>query len=267
MKNMKTIVGVAGCLLLLVLFGSCGQEQMFTENRTLEMSTEGLRVMEINGGNGDIGITGTAAAETITVRGNISVSGEDTEKIREMIGNQLVFTLEKRGNRAVLNARFAKSFFLVSMFLDRGRKIDIDIEVPDSLELAVADDGGNLYIAEMKNDIVINDEDGSCILENITAKSVKIIDNAGPVIVTNAAADIDIIDKSGDIELSRCGGEMRITDTTGDLLLEMCKGALYIDDSTGKITVEEHTGDITIKARSRGDVSLRNVNGQIIQNY
>ena len=188
-------------------------------------------------------------------------------KIREMISNQLLFTLEKRGNRAVLHAHFAESFFLLSLFQDRGRKIDVNIELPASLELEVTDKGGNLYISDMDNDMVIHDEDGSCIVENISAKSVEIIDNAGPVLLTDVVSDIDISDKSGDVELSLCSGEIRIIDTTGDLLLEMCKGALYIEDSTGKISVEDHKGDVSIKARGRGDVSLQNVQGQVIQNY
>lgn len=264
---MKIVAGLIVSLMLLFLIVGCAPQRVFTENRALELATEGVQVLEITGGNGDIGIKGTASAKQINVSGDISISGEDTGKIREMISNQLIFTLEKRGNRAVLHTHFTKSFFLLSMFLDRGRKIDVNIELPPSLKLSVTDNGGNLYIADMKNDIVVHDEDGVCIVENVSAKSVEITDNAGQLVLSNVLSDIDILDKSGDIELSLCSGKTQITDTTGDLMLEMCKGPLSIDDSTGKITVEDHNGDVTIVARGRGDVSLQNVTGKIIQNY
>ena len=77
MKKMRTIAGILGVLVSLFLFGSCSQEEVFTEKRELEMAAEGVRVLEINGGNGDIGINGSPSMESIAVTGNITVSGED----------------------------------------------------------------------------------------------------------------------------------------------------------------------------------------------
>lgn len=264
---MKTTVVIVGCLLAAAVFTGCAPGEVYKEGRSLELSKEGISVLEIIGGDGDIGIKGSDTAETIGVTADIEIAGDDTGKIRETLEKQLVFTLVKRGNRAVLESHFQSSFFILSLFLDRGRSIDLNIEVPSSLELSVTDNGGNLYISDMKNDIVIHDGDGSCVIENIRAKSVEIIDTSGPVMVTNVSGNIEINDKSEDIEISSCSGDIEIIDTTGAVLIDMCRGNLTIDDSTGAVSVEDHTGDVTLHARGRGDVSLQNVTGRVIQNY
>lgn len=264
---MKTVIWIVGCAVLFFIFAGCAAEKVYTEGKGLELEASGIRVLEITSGNGDMGIKGSDKAEAITVNADIEVMEDDPAEIREIIEQQLKFTLEKRANRAVLDAHFAKSFFLLSLFLDKGRSISLNIEVPSSLELNIHDGGGNLYISDMKNDLIVVDEDGTCVLENISADSIKVSDAAGVLILTNVRGKIELEDKSEDIELSGCEGEIRITDTTDSILVEQCKGPLYIDDSVGQIVVEDHAGAVTIHARGRGDVTLRNVNGEIIQNY
>jgi len=267
MKKMIKIGWVSVIIPILFILAGCAAGTMYTEQKSLDLEMDGIRVLEIICGNGDVGIKGESGGNTLQVTGDIEVSGEDTQKIRDTLNKELVFTVEKRGNRAVLESHFKKSFFLISMFQDQGRSIHMNIEVPDRIKLEIQDNGGNLYISDMKSDITLVDEDGNCVIENVQAGTVEIKDNAGTVTLIDITANIEIDDKSDDIELSGCSGRIQITDTTDALYMDMCSGPLFINDSAGEITIENHTGDVTIEARGRGNITLQNIKGQIIQNF
>jgi DUF4097 and DUF4098 domain-containing protein YvlB len=261
--NMKKLF--AG-IFLIGLFAGCSQEAQYTETESLELPAAGFRMLEINSGDGDIGIRGIDGAEAITVAGEIAVAGKDSESIRKALKNQMAFTLQERGNTAVLTAEFRKTFFLLDLFLGETRNIDLNISVPSDIEIKVRDGDGDMYISGMKSDLSITDDGGKIDIQNVKG-NVEILDNAGHLFLTKVSGKIQIDDKSEDIELKNCSGPIQIVDTTGAVSLYHCSGALTIEDSGGEIYIEEHDGDVRLKVRGRGGITLKNIRGDLIQNY
>ena len=261
--NMKLLI--AG-ILLIFLFAGCSQEAQYTETETLELKASGLRVIEINAGDGDIGIRGVDGADTITVTGEIDIAGKDSGTVRQALEKQMDFTLQERGNTAVLTAEFRKTFFLLDLFLGETRNIGLNISVPSDIEIKVRDGDGDMYISDMKSDLSITDDGGKIDIQNVKG-NVEILDNAGHIFLTKVSGKIQIDDKSEDIELKNCSGPIQIVDTTGAVSLYHCSGALTIEDSGGEIYIEEHDGDVRLKVRGRGGITLKNIRGDLIQNY
>ena len=261
--NMKLLI--AG-ILLIFLFAGCSQEAQYTETETLELKASGLRVIEINAGDGDIGIRGVDGADTITVTGEIDIAGKDSGTVQQALEKQMDFTLQERGNTAVLTAEFRKTFFLLDLFLGETRNIDLNISVPSDIEIKVRDGDGDMYISDMKSDLSITDDGGKIDIQNVKG-NVEILDNAGHIFLSKVSGKIQIDDKSEDIELKNCSGPIQIVDTTGAVSLYHCSGALTIEDSGGEIYIEEHDGDVRLKVRGRGGITLKNIRGDLIQNY
>lgn len=249
------------------LLAACSAGSGHSEQKTLEMSAEGIDVLEIVSGSGDLGITGDAAAQDISVTADIELGTSDSVEIAETLADRLLFTLEKRGNRAVLELGFRKRFFLLELFQPSGGTVHADITVPAGMKLDIQNDGGDLYLAGMKGDLEIIDGEGECIIEQVTAGSITLEDAAGPISMSGIQGNIEISDKSEAIELSGCSGQIEINDTTDEILVDGCSGELIIIDTGGQISVANHSGDVTIQARGRGDVTLENISGQIIQNF
>jgi len=261
--NMKLLI--AG-ILLIFLFAGCSQEAQYTETETLELKASGLRVIEINAGDGDIGIRGVDGADTITVTGEIDIAGKDSGTVRQALEKQMDFTLQERGNTAVLTAEFRKTFFLLDLFLGETRNIGLNISVPSDIEIKVRDGDGDMYISDMKSDLSITDDGGKIDIQNVKG-NVEILDNAGHIFLTKVSGKIQIDDKSEDIELKNCSGPIQIVDTTGAVSLYHCSKALTIEDSGGEVYIEEHDGDVRLKVRGRGGITLKNIRGDLIQNY
>lgn len=261
--NMKLLI--AG-ILLIFLFAGCSQEAQYTETETLELKASGLRVIEINAGDGDIGIRGVDGADTITVTGEIDIAGKDSGTVRQALEKQMDFTLQERGNTAVLTAEFRKTFFLLDLFLGETRNIGLNISVPSDIEIKVRDGDGDMYISDMKSVLSITDDGGKIDIQNVKG-NVEILDNAGHIFLTKVSGKIQIDDKSEDIELKNCSGPIQIVDTTGAVSLYHCSKALTIEDSGGEVYIEEHDGDVRLKVRGRGGITLKNIRGDLIQNY
>lgn len=261
--NMKRLI--AG-ILLIFLFAGCSQEAQYTETETLELEVSGLRMIEINAGDGDIGIRGVDGSDTISVTGEIDIAGKDSGTVRQVLEKQMDFSLEGRGNTAVLTARFRKLFFLLDLFQGQTRKLNLDVRVPSTIEVVIIDGDGDLYISDIRNDVTVTDNGGKIDIQNVRG-DIEVSDHAGSMVLTDTAGKIQIEDKSEDIELEKCSGPVQIVDTTGAIRVFRCTGSLSIEDSGGEIYIEEHEGDVRLKARGRGDIVLKGIRGDLIQNY
>ncbi len=252
--------------IVLLLVSGCAPETSFSETQELALPIDGIRIIEIKSGNGDVGIRGVAQLSEIKVTAEVEIRGKDSKRIRETLENQLVLTLEKRSNTAVFNGYFKNAVFPLSLFLKQYRKVHINIDVPAHLEAAVTDEDGNLYISGMRNDVSVQDDAGKIVLENIAGR-LSIEDLAGDIILDAVKGSVEIDDKGGEVELKNSSGSIYIVDTTDGIRLSSCSGPVRIRDAGGKIIIENHTGEIQIRARGRGDVTLKNIDGDVIQNY
>lgn len=287
---MRKLKRVAIILSFLVLVFSCSNTVEITETRELSLSAGSVEFIEIHAGPGELDITGvpggrniTAEAEVIATGGSTdgeegnSDTGQPAEKEEEPEGEtinsettdsiekKVDLELEKRGNRAVLTARAVPTLFFLEWFDFGTSLIHLDVRVPDTIEVRVWDSDGDMYIQNMNSPLIIEDGAGNITVENCRGE-MEIRDEAGDIFTTDFAGEITISDEAGDIELSSVRGDISIDDNQGNISIENVTGDVSLYDKTGSITVEAVTGDVKITAGGKGNVRIRNIDGNIQQN-
>jgi len=92
----------------------------------------------------------------------IQVADRNGDKARTVIESDLMLTLEKHGDIAVLSADFKERRW------DFGDspKLELVVRMPDTLSLAVGDGSGSISVSDVSGAIEIEDDSGSIILTN-----------------------------------------------------------------------------------------------------
>ena len=83
----------------------------YTEDRSLELPTAGVELLEIDAGAGSLEVTSSPELERIQVDAQIRVADADDDEARELIESDLRLTLEKRDDTALLHAHFDHGFW------------------------------------------------------------------------------------------------------------------------------------------------------------
>ena len=211
----------------------------YTEDRTLELDTDGVSSLDIDAGSGSLVITGVEDLSKILVTATINVPDEDDDDAREMIEKGLRLSLEKAQDEARLIADFKDR----SWSWGDSPSVDLDVQVPHGLALVVDDGSGSIKIIDVRSHVIVDDGSGSLSIEG--AKSVKVDDGSGSVTVVDVSGDVDIEDGSGSITVEKVGG------------------SVTIDDGSGGIDVEDVEHDLTIIDDGSGGLNASNVRGEV----
>ena len=139
-----------------------GAASKYEEQRDLNLSTSGINVVIIDTGADSLVITGVAGADEIVATATIQVPDRNGDKARKVIESDLVLTLEKRGDIAVLSADFKERRW------DFGDSpsLELVVRMPNKLSLAVGDGSGSISVSDVSGAIEIEDDSGSIILTN-----------------------------------------------------------------------------------------------------
>jgi len=211
----------------------------YTEDRDLELDTDGVSSFEINAGGGSLVITGVEDLHQILVTATIKVPDEDDNDAQEIIEKGLRLSLEKASDEARLEAYFESR----SWGWRDSPTIDLDVQVPHGLALVVDDGSGSMKIIDANSDIRIDDGSGSVRIEG--ASSVDIDDGSGSITIVSVSGDVNIEDGSGSITVQQVGG------------------SVTIDDGSGSINVEDVEHDLVIVDDGSGGLNATNVRGVI----
>jgi hypothetical protein len=211
----------------------------YTEDRDLELDTDGVSGLEIDAGGGSLVVTGVEDLHTILVTATINVPDEGADDAQEIIEKSLRLSLEKVRDAAHLKAFFEDK----SWGWGDSPTVDLDVRVPHGLALNVDDGSGSMKIIDVRSDVTIDDGSGSLAVEGAT--SVAIDDGSGSVTVVGVSGDVEIEDGSGSITVKRVGG------------------SVTIDDGSGSIDVEDVEHDLIIIDDGSGGLKASNVRGVI----
>jgi len=211
----------------------------YTEDRDLELDTDGVSSFEINAGGGSLVVTGVEDLHQILVAATINVPDGDEDDARELIEKKLRLSLEKSRDEARLDAYFED----VSWSWGDSPTVDLDVRVPQGLALVVDDGSGSMKIIDARSDIKVDDGSGSVHIEG--ASSVDIDDGSGSLTIVSVSGDVDIEDGSGSITVRQVGG------------------SVTIDDGSGGIDVEDVEHDLVIVDDGSGGLNASNVRGII----
>ncbi|MEJ2128527.1 MAG: hypothetical protein P8X81_06740 [Woeseiaceae bacterium] len=211
----------------------------YTEDRNLELDADGLTGFEIDAGAGSLVVTGVEDLQKILVTATIKVPDKDDDDALEMIEKNMRLSLDNVRGEARLIADF-QSF---GWSWGDSPTIDLDVQVPYGLALAVDDGSGSIRIDDVRSAVIVDDGSGSLRIQGAT--SVKIDDGSGSVTVTDVSGNVDIEDGSGSITVERVGGSVTIDDGSGGIDVNDVEHDLtIIDDGSGGLNATNVRGDV-----------------------
>jgi hypothetical protein len=211
----------------------------YEETRNLNLDAAGIDGVEIEAGAGSLEIRGSADAKAISVTAIIQVPAKE-EKARKIVENDLVLTLERVGDSAVLKGYFESS----GWSWGDSPSVQLTVEVPDRMTLEIEDGSGSIKVWDVSGDIKV--EDGSGSLE-----------------MTNVGGDIDIEDGSGSLVVDGVGGDISIDDGSGSITVKNVRGSVTVDDGSGGINVSDVGADLIIEDDGSGSLNFARINGRV----
>jgi DUF4097 and DUF4098 domain-containing protein YvlB len=194
----------------------------YTESRDLEITANGVELLQIDAGAGEIVIRGDAQAANIKVRAVIRVDDSEADA-RAMIAKGLVLSLETKRGTAKLQSYFDDHFWRT-----HDAVVDLEVRVPQGLALFVDDGSGAIHIEDVFGDVRIDDGSGPINVSH--AIDVSIDDGSGSITISSASGDVWIDDGSGDINIRDVEGSVTIDGGSGSVQLADIRGAIYQSD-------------------------------------
>ena len=211
----------------------------YTEDRTLELDTDGISRLDIDAGAGALVITGASDIDRIVVTATINVPDQDEEDALEIIEKRLRLSLNENDGEARLEAFFENS----GWSWGDSPSVDLDVRVPHGLELFVDDSSGSLEIIDAQSKVEIDDGSGSIKVAGVT--SLVIDDGSGSIKVTDVAGDVEIEDGSGSIKVEKVGGGVTIDDGSGSIdVNDVELDLVIVDDGSGSLDATNVRGDV-----------------------
>jgi hypothetical protein len=214
----------------------------FEEKRNLELDARNISGIEVESRAGSLEITGVSGSDQILVTAIIRVPTRNEEKADKIIADDLVLTLEKKGEKAILRG-----------FFDEGGwnwgdspHVRLEVSIPDRFALDVADSSGSIVVSDVAGAIEIDDSSGSIQMDNV----------GGP---------IHIMDSSGSIAVVGVGDDISIEDGSGSIKVRDVAGSVTIDDGSGSISVRNVEKDLIILGDGSGSVNFANIQGTVEQ--
>ena len=212
----------------------------YQEVRELEIDAAGISDFFIDAGAGSMTVIGESNTDSIRVTATIQVDEGSDEKAREFIEKSLTLTLDRNGDRAVL-----QSFFKDSVWGGIDGSVALEVVMPAGVPLRVDDGSGSIVIEDINANVDVDDGSGSLKIYNVGA--VKVDDGSGSIDINGASGDVDIVDGSGSITVTKVGG------------------SVTIDDGSGSINIHDVEKDLIIKEDGSGGLSVSNVRGAVDQ--
>lgn len=212
----------------------------YEEQRDLNLSASGIDTVDIDAGSGSLEITGVSGADEIAVTATILVPDRDDDKARRIIESDLVLTLEKQGDTAVLKAYFNQA----SWHFGDSPSVQLVVRMPDSLNLSVDDGSGSMSVADISG-------------------AIDVKDGSGSITMTNVGGEVQIIDGSGSISVAGVGGDISIDDGSGSIRIREVAGSVVIDDGSGSIDVSDVEQDLIIVNDGSGGLDFSDIKGRV----
>ncbi len=211
----------------------------FKDVRELEVDATGVSGMQIDAGAGTLDVRGVKGADQISVTATIEIENTKDDEAYEFMEKHLVLSLATKGEQVHLKAGLENG----PWFDNYNARVNLEVEMPESLSLVVDDSSGSMRIADLVGPVKIDDSSGSIDVSGVGALEVE--------------------DGSGSIDIERVAGDVRIDDGSGSITVREVKGSVYIDDGSGSIKVRHVDQDLVVTNAGSGSLSYANVAGVV----
>lgn len=214
---------------------------------SLIISTDQLKMLEVESGSGELVIIGVDNVNEITVKADIYTDKDSNYDL----------SLKKVGSRAVL---VAKNSSTSGFWNGSSPSIDLHVTVPKALALDIDDGSGSIDIKNINNKVTIEDGSGDMSVKNIQG-DLAIEDGSGELEVSNISGNVDIDDGSGEMSIADISGAVSVVDGSGDMDIHHVGGSVTIDDGSGDINLSD-AGALTITESGSGGLKVKDVKGE-----
>ncbi len=242
-----TLLGVIGLLSLTAIAGTHHKFE-----RTLSLNTDRLSGIEMDVGAGSLEVVGVSGNEIKVFASIESKDYSDMEDLVDAFENKVAFSLTRESGFAVLKAKRENSSFSWS---NKNIAINLQIEVPKSMDVVIDDGSGPMTVENMDGTVKIDDGSGSITLRMI-GSDVDIIDGSGSIKVADIKGDVNIDDGSGGIEMKNITGSVYVEDGSGEIIAKVIDGDFKVDDGSGSVIVKELQGDFKLIDDGSGSVKV-----------
>ena len=266
MSKLRVLVSSSLVLFSHAALGDCDHR----ESREGEVDATGIRKVVVLAGAGDLVVSGDPNTKVVRADGEACA---ETRKELELVRLEV---------RREADTVFVKALMPERDSFIRHTSLDLKVEVPSNIALALEDSSGDLkvegvaaariddssgdqVIRQIAGDVTVNDSSGDVEIDAVRG-NVVVRDSSGEVEVADVEGNVTIpVDSSGDLTLKRVRGNVHIlTDSSGDIIVaEINKNVRIDNDSSGKIRVSDVGGDFTVEHDSTGGISHRNVLGKV----
>jgi hypothetical protein len=213
----------------------------YEEERELTLDTRGIDMLNIDNGAGSIDIKGVSGISEITVTATILIPGKNDDKARKKIEDDLVLTLDKDSDIAVLKAYFDEGG---NFDFGDSPSVQLEVRMPEGMHLAVDDGSGSIDVEGIRGDIMLDDGSGSITMVDVGGK-IEIDDGSGPISVTTVGGDISINDGSGSIKVRGVAGTVTVDDGSGSIdVSDVEEDLIIIDDGSGGLDFSNIAGRV-----------------------
>ena len=205
---LAVVFGVAGSSGCVVSMGGWSCDE--TASRAVDAPVGDATLVRVRARAGSLRIEGRSGLTEVRATGTACAStDEDLARVE--------LTAERVGTELVIEVHTD----------DTNGRLDLLVEVPDTLPLAVHDSSG----------------------------SVKIYD----------VAALDLRDSSGSIDIERVAGDVRVTDGSGGIDISAVQGSVIIeDDGSGGIDIADVGRDVIVEEDGSGGIDVTDVQGDFI---
>jgi hypothetical protein len=211
----------------------------YEEKRDLSLDAEGVQTLQIEAGAGGLDVTGVPGTTKIVVAALIRVPDADADEAQQILSEDLVLSLDRKGGSADL-----KAYFENSDRFGNSPSVSLEVRVPEGMSLDVEDGSGSVEVRNVRGDISLDDGSGSIQLTDSGGR-LRVRDGSGSIIIKGAGGDIEIVDGSGSIAVARV------------------QGSVTVDDGSGSIDVSEVSGDLFILEDGSGSIDYSAIAGRV----
>ena len=234
----------------------------FEAERNATLPAEDADQARVIAGAGKLEVRGHADLSEIRIRGRACASDQETlDQIRLETG--------RSGNEVRIEAKLprgGRQFY--RMLFNRKRSfgtalLDLEIDVPDSMTLEIADGAGRVAIRDT-GPLEVNDGSGDIEIDSV-AGNASVRDGSGRVEIRRVRGDVNVTDGSSDLSIEEVAGTVTIRDGSGGIRVARVKRDVTVTgDGSGGISVTDVEGDFTVERDGSGGVHYDDVLGQVM---
>jgi len=230
-----------------------------TETRNLGLAAEGIDNLVINCGAGSLKLSGVSGGGKIKITARVEGENFSETDFKEYIQKNINFSLIKQANSAKLQSNMQPP-----ANPDQDARINLKIEIPDSINVEIIDGSGSISVDALNADLRIDDDTGSIKIKNISGE-VRIGDSSGSIAIEEVTGNVIITDGSGSIGVLSVRGDLYVKDGSGKIKIVDIDGNVTVSDGSGSIEIQDVKKNVLIIIREEGSglVEVEGAKGKV----